>query len=279
MDNESRLGWFAAMFSMVVFAAVACGGADDGDGNGNGASDGGGTTKTGTVSIMQTRSEAAGEETVNYSAQAGFVETISEGEGSCETTEEGSCTVEVCDGEGGDGGEVEHRSAGEITVSGGAQEITMTKETDTYTTSGSGEVWTNDDTLTVEAAGDEVPAFTGELQPPANATLTSPETPDGAWEIDTTSDIDVEWDAEEIDSGEFTVNLVNTGDPGSSLYCIWDVTSGSETIPASLLGEMSTGAEGSYNFTVDAETSVSADDWDVEIRAFESFESGTATFE
>lgn len=323
-SQKSRLGLFAALFSMFVFAAVACGGDDNGNGNGNGTTDGGGTTAdagmtdgggsadggttdgggtadggmeedtgnngggtmmTGNVNLIQTRTEAAGQTTIAYSGSASFteVESSGDGSGSCETTEEGSCSVQVCDTGNGNGGETTYRSAGEITVSGGAQEITMTKDGDTYSTSGTGEVWNNSHDLTVEAAGDVVPMFSGEISPAANATLNSPDTPgtgEGAWTVDTTSDITVEWDTTDIDSGQFTVQLSNSSDSQSStLSCNWDATSGSETIPSSLLGEMITGESGSYNFGVGAQASVTAEDWDVSINALESVDSGQATYE
>ena len=324
MDSKkSRLGLFAALFSMFVFAAVACGGDDNG--NGDGTTDGGGTTadagmtdgggtadggttdggttdggveedtgnngggtmKTGSVGLLQTRTEAAGQETVSYSATASFteVETSGDGSSSCETTEEGSCSVQVCDkNQDGGTGETMFRSAGEITISGGAQDLTMTKDGDSYSTSGTNEVWNNSHTLTVEAAGDVVPMFSGEISPAANTTLNSPDTPDGAtggaWTVDTTSDITVEWDTTDIDSGQFAAQLSNGNDSQSSvLDCSWDATSGSETIPSSLLGEMITGDGGNYSFGVGAETTVTAEDWDIEIGAIEGIDNGQANFE
>jgi hypothetical protein len=296
---------------MFVFAGVACGGDDNGDDNGNGGGttadagmtdgggtadggttdagddetdtgdNGGGTMKTGSVNILQTRTAG----TVAYSGSASFTEVDSSGDGSgsCETTEEGSCSVQVCDKNQDGGGDTMFRSAGEITISGGAQEITMTKDGDSYSTQGTGEVWNNSHTLTVEAAGDVVPMFSGEISPAANTTLNSPDTPgatEGPWTVDTTSDITVEWDTTDIDSGQFAVQLANGNDSQSSvLDCSWDATSGSETIPSSLLGEMVTGEGGNYSFGVGAETSVTEGEWNIEIGAVEGLDNGQATFE
>ena len=264
------------------------GGGDDGGTDGE-ADTGGPPTGSGYVELRQT--PAAGR-MIQYLASAGFSpDVLEDRDRRCESRSEGACTFRACDV----GTSVPDRiSAGEVAITGGTEDITLVyPETETHSSyydTGFGRIFDGSHTLDITAEGDEVPAFSAELEPPSGGTLTAPTLPpsDEDLTVDTSSDLAVEWTTDGIDGGKFYLNFTSGDSYGStSIECTWEATSGAESVPASLLADMAPD-NGSYEFQIgDSKTRI-AGDFRIDIRAVDdigdgddstSDGSGSATFE
>lgn len=229
-------------------------------------------SKSGSIVIVQTRDDSG----VEYSAVGGFAKGASS---SCTTTaSQNNCEVVDCSGDDDPGTDV---SAGTITVTGGTNDLTMqpttTNSTILYSASNEEELWDGTQTLTFSAAGDTVPAFSTDVSPPADVTLQSPALPaqGSPLQVDASSDLDIEWDTSNLSSGRFTVLLGRT--TANSVRCDWSATSGSQTIPSSLLSDIEDVPSPTYSFSVEAGQTVTTGDYEVAISTGEKADDGDSS--
>jgi hypothetical protein len=154
-------------------------------------------------------------------------------------------------------------SAGAITITGAMQPITLAPMANnvypTFTVMAA--LFRGGESLTVAAAGAEVPAFSHSLVVPAKATITSPVEPSTFLTVDRSRDFAVAWTGG--GGGQLQVALDG---PGASqrLVCRFEASAGSGTIPASALALVPAG-QGGFSMAATEITEVIAGDWAVEV--------------
>jgi hypothetical protein len=129
------------------------------------------------------------------------------------------------------------RSAGVITVDGAKVPITLTPAMPTpgYPPFQSPmPLWSGGETITVTAAGADVPAFTAHATAPARVTVTAPAA--GMLTLPRSADLTVTW----TNGGAGEVHLTLDADPsaplqGSSLDCRFPSSAGTATVPSAAL--------------------------------------------
>ncbi len=237
----------------------------------DGATDGAaGDASTGDAGPQATRVGAVLAQSSSTAAfvLAAFDETPAGESGRCVVRDEGPCTVSVC--EPGAGSAVA-RTAGTVTVTSGAQMVTLEPgmdaryplATQTMSLFGPGAA------LSVSATGDAdggVPAFSGMVTSASPATLTMPALTDGvALSVPTSGDFAVAWNAGgPTGNVEVNFNGMNAAGSSVSVRCRFGVTTFTGTVPAAALTDFPAGTSGGFQFFTVSETALMpGDGWEV----------------
>jgi hypothetical protein len=270
------------------------GGGTSGDGGAGGDGSGGGTGGSGGEAastyfgrvLFSNGYYGVDDVSVDGGVSGTFSEITSAGDpDGCVETVDGDCTLILCPPFEGNPQATAPRLAGDLTVDGTLVEapIVYDEKFDYYGFYIGGElIYASGDELSVDATGDDVPAFTGSVVAPAHATLTSPSSDDLVFSLD--EDLDFTWDVEGT-GGRLLASLDVYNDDGSYaiLYCDWPMDDGAASMPAAFMAEMPP-TDGALLSMYDwAVSSVEAGDWVIEVAVQGTTqgdsESGTASFE
>jgi hypothetical protein len=132
-------------------------------------------------------------------------------------------------------------------------------------------LWQGGETLTVSAAGADVPAFSATVIGPANSTVTMPADPSPAMlTVDRSMDLTLAWTG---GSQTLKVDVVTVG---ATIECRFSASAGTGTISKSLLGMLSAGA-GNLLASGEDQKQVNAGDYVVTVSADNQALSGTAS--
>jgi len=165
----------------------------------------------------------------------------------CATSSVGSCRIQECDVVSlpQDGGFPVVPSAGNITVKGGKLGPTGVTLTPNAWGAYQGEpvlsqLFASEDTLTLEATGAEVPAFSGQsVKAPSDIQVTAPAFSNlGSTKFPRDSDLDVVWTGASFGDVLVTVTSVHMRVRAVTLSCTFQGSSGSATIPTTALGKL-----------------------------------------
>ncbi|MBK8995289.1 MAG: hypothetical protein IPM35_05960 [Myxococcales bacterium] len=199
---------------------------------------GGSSPKIGSVTLRQSVSGS----TVSYQADAIFPDSAGDVLLTCTKQVEGSCTYQECTYTPQDGGAAVFASAGTITITGGAETVTLTPESaGTYpAVSGQQLLWSDGASLTFKASGDTVPAFEGTVVGAGAVSLTAPTLVSGTpLAVDRAKALDVQWTGG--GSGSVWV-LVAAG--SRQVVCTFAAAAGMGKVPTTLLQKLSAGSGG-----------------------------------
>ncbi len=172
----------------------------------------------------------------------------------------GPCVIETI-GSGNEADE-EVRSAGAIHLTGGVKTIDLAPKADgTYSpVSGSTSLFNGGETLTVNAEGKDVPAFTTSLTVPSLVTLTAPAAPGGALTVTRSAGVTATF------TGTTGTVVLYFGLAGTSsahtATCTFAASAGTGVVPASAFADFGTGT-GTFDFYVKEASSASPDGWDI----------------
>jgi hypothetical protein len=188
---------------------------------------------------------------------------------SCTTAAMGACTSSVCTPPDhfdlGFSSVVTHHSAGTLQLMGGAFPISLAPGSDnSYSAAPSPQpLWAGGETLTVVAAGADVPAFSATLTAPSPVVLSTPLHDPGTLTVDRTLDLAFAWSGG--GAGTFTVTL--NGPNFSNVVCSFAASLGSGVMPAALLGRLPMGT-GNISGSVSTRVTVPAGTaWAIEYSA------------
>ena len=253
-------------------------------GSGAGGSDTSGPS--GAVSIQNTSA-------ASYYASASFFDGGSVATEGCTTKTVGACSVATCDfsnagggGAAGAGGAPAAKNAGDITIKGGVEDVTLSPDASTglYAAQiGNGKAYFKDgDTLSFSAVGAEIPAFSGTVDAPGAITLSAPmfPAPGTMYSLDTTADLDFTWTG-----GTGAKVLVNFTSASATkdviISCTFDGASGTGKVPSSGgLDQLDKDATSiSYSVSESAAVTVQAGDYSVALNAGAPVTTGTATIQ
>lgn len=186
----------------------------------------------------------------------------------------GPCTVEIF-GDGASPKETE-RSAGTLTFTGLAKAVTLPPAVDkTYDgVNGSGPLWTGGETITVTAAGADVPSFTTTLTAPSKLTLTAPALQAGTpLKVTRSAGLDAAWTG--ASSGDVVLYVdAASGSSAFSTTCAFPASAGKGTIPAAALADFPAGA-GTFNLYVKTVSVLTPPDGYVRVTASSLLVEGT----
>jgi hypothetical protein len=183
---------------------------------------------------------------------------------SCTMQTFGACTVSTCTGSAA----TPAPQAGAITVSDGAKfNASLTPSTDgTYAVSGAPNILLpGGEMVTVNAAGGDIPAFSGAIEQPLTLLVTSPtDASSGTFSWPRANDLNFSFDR-----GTVGVELeVQVAIAGKSLTCHFASQAGMATVPTAALSELPVGV------TLDVFTSatkrVQAGNYSVDLIAFDA---------
>jgi hypothetical protein len=256
--RTAQIGWVILSGVLVVAcssdpdpADQGAGGAG-GDGSGSGAGpssgSGGGTAGPGGGPSVEPNPEHAGiVQIFNGTIQDGtetitgtfgiayFFDAPGADGGDCTVTTHGDCKVRTCTG--GTPSTPTSVSAGTITVEGKETLILTPDATNDYELAGgTGLLWDPGQTITISAAGAEVPAFTHALQASSPVTVTSPAAPpaDTPLSLDRSKDFVLTWTGGTT-GAVTTLWKVEGTDPFVSIQCAFAASDGEGTVPAAAL--------------------------------------------
>ena len=291
----------------MIACAAACSGDDknnsDGGGNdsgnggdgtngndsGNGGDSGGGPSKpnAGTVSFSHTQTKTGNTTTDAYTASAAFVAVPdggTSGGGGCSGTQSGSCCfIPPSQADAGTGGGATAVSAGGITAKDGSNTIaTMSPNGTTYTAvtnpPTSSLTWNAGDSISVNAAGDTVHAFSGSVNAvalfagvtPALSFLTPTQIP-------RSSDFTITWTG-----GTGAIEVILTAQKLTQndgvITCSASSDSGTMTVPHDLLGNLNANDTGTITLVRTISADASPDNATVTLQTTTS-ESGTVSYQ
>lgn len=315
---RSRAALRLVAMAAVVPALPACGGADPGEtgggsaaattqssgeggatsGDGGSSSSGdGGASSTGTEAAATTGAGAGSPTYVGHGSvvfgnsqydygqgplSTGFVsavfnETI-DAAVPCSAEAEGDCVYYRC-GPNPDVGVYEPRSPGDISIVGANTAVLLElQEGGSYFFMHDDFVYYPSSMLTVTTTGDEVPAFTGTVQGPTHASITSPDLNELV--VDGGEDLALAWTVAGPGSGLLLVAIGyydQAADVSHAVNCEYDMATGSGTIPAGLLGQMPQTDQANMTFTDYAREQVEAGDWLITIAAQQNASADTPT--
>lgn len=296
---------FASLGALVACSSTATSTPNGTDGGPVTEADGGGPTtqedggtpagsaKTGSVTLTQSTFSAAGQSFTSYTAGAGFYNltgtaTGTTGDSTCTTTTEGTCTALVCPKATGetDAGTVEDAgapatppNAGDITVEALS---TLTLSVDAASglyagKSGQTALFDTGGQIHISAIGADVPSFDDTFAAPPSITLTSPVVPTAPAKltINGGAQLDLAWTGGAAGSVE---TLITAADATSStvVTCTFDASTGSATVPASIMAKLAKG-DGAFLVSTQTVEALKAGDYDVSLKASASAATSTST--
>ena len=153
-------------------------------------------------------------------------------------------------------------SAGTITIAGLAAPITLAPKTDsTYEAyNGMALLFGHGETATITAAGAEVPSFTATVTTPSKATISVPANA-MPLAVSRTHDFTAKWSGS---SGKLQVALISGM---TELWCRFDASAGTGTIPAATMAMLPASPTGSIGFISLAPQTIVAGDWSIDVAA------------
>lgn len=296
----SPFGGNAGTGSGGAGASAGAGGTNPGGSGGTGAGGSAGaaaggsggstvTGKTGSVSVVQTVTKVGGTSYEAFSVSAGFLDTTgSASSGSCTTTEQGSCSLVDCLTPAGtpDAGATPlYVSAGTISIGGTLSPVVLSPASDgSYSpVTGQALLFTQGATLTVQASGATVPAFSTTLVGVGVISVTSPTTSPGvALAVDRSVPFSTTWSGSSV--GDVSISLSRSETTGPSTHsvivtCTYAASVGSGSVPATLLGQIPAGSNGALVIYGGARKSISAGDWTVYVSEISGTTSALVTFQ
>jgi hypothetical protein len=175
----------------------------------------------------------------------------------CTVTFTGNCKVLSCPGGAVDAGVlvVTHQSAGPVTITGTTPSITLQPGTDGGAYVGQtflGALWSGGETLSVSAAGAEVPAFFGQsVQAPSTITLTAPvcSLASCSQPIDRAAPLQVTWTGGVYGTVYVTVSSAPLG-PVAVVQCSFPAGAGSGSIAPAMLANLPAALDGGATFSI-----------------------------
>jgi hypothetical protein len=262
----------------------------NGNGNGNGASTGPGAgttvTKSGTVSLVQSKMTILDKDYSSYTASATFIQATSYSSTvsstGCTTSTDGDCSIVDCDASNAvvsdagappaaDAGAPQgNPSAGDITVTGDKEIVLSPNAAGVYAPKTEQvSLWTAGNDLAVKAKGADIPAFDKTLKAPGAITLTAPEWPTApgqAVAIDRSADLDLAW----TDGGDGDVSASISSVAGKKttfITCTFKAAGGTGKITKAALGKLQTTTTGTISLLSTASDIVDAAGWKVTVSA------------
>lgn len=192
----------------------------------------------------------------------------------CTVSRENGCTTAICTGDnggeaGGGGMPQSFPHAGEIVLSGGIRNATLTPDSDGlyYPDSDSTyPLFAGDDLITVTATGGGVDGFSEQLRAPSLITLTAPELSFDNLVIDTTRDLDVSWTGGPL--GDVEVFVFAQAENGSqftnrAVSCVQSVNSGTQVVPSAVLGDFLTYGTGTLKIRNEHRTAFDSGEFEI----------------
>jgi hypothetical protein len=228
-----------------------------------------GPTKTGRISVGQTITIINSSEYYSSYATAMFTETQAGGAGGCTTTHIGSCDVYDCAlDKTVDAGSVRYAGAGDVDVTGGFTDYSLSTSAGSYQTVSSQQLLYQGGTvLTVSATGDEVPAFSNKTitVPTAPFTVQSPSFA-STLSLPRTQGLAVAWSGASGRSVKVNVSTIQQNVRSVSIACTFSGSAGSGSVPASGMGKLlhtSSSVTGSLYVSAPVETTFAAGQWSI----------------
>ncbi|MFT3771039.1 MAG: hypothetical protein QM820_36960 [Minicystis sp.] len=216
----------------------------------------------------------------SHAVTAGFSDTSATGgRTSCEVSEEGDCSLQICPRSSGGVPDGALRTAGAIRVASATKQVTLKPGADRRyaTVSDPGAFWAGEDMITIEADGGDLPAFSAQVRAPRAVDVSAPDFAGGSTiQIARSQDLPVRWDGSF--DGKVLAMLaydVEATDEVVSLSCVWDPAAGQGVMPASLLGRMPSEVNGFASVDVLHDETVDAGGFHVIVGAQTSATAGT----
>lgn len=244
---NARLRFVGLVASVLGFGCASdvsvehAGGATTGTGVGTGGQ--GGEAYVGVGSVFASSTDS----TASHGSNAGALfSTNGTAPGSkCTEADEGACHVHACTYS--DEAAVSAKSAGTITITGGAYPVVLSPQADNrYASSDSQQgLFAGGETIhfAVSGAGD-IPPFDTSLVAPSPVTVASPELSHSLW-IDRTKDFTTTWSGGHAGDEVYVTLMTMVTDAtmtkltkGVVLTCGFDALAGTGTIPATSLGKL-----------------------------------------
>lgn len=263
--------------------AATDGGSDDSSTTPDGSTTEGGTTATKGGGVYLTSWDYTIQSTpvLGMSASASFVSAYGTGTGSCTTTKSGTCTIYQCPiGGASDAGTPPPASAGTIAITGGSKTVQLVPSGATYAAQSAQQtLWNGGETIEAKSSGAEVPAFDLKVAAPAYVTVTTPvfPAPGGKVTINRAQTFPVAWTGGA--SGDVTVGLTgSTASASTSISCIFPASSGSGSIPSSVLANLpSSPTSATISVTSSSATETIVSGWSVRLQLLTLSKTATGT--
>ncbi len=249
----------------LLVLVAACGGGGNGnpfatDGNGGGGADGAPPAHNGGAGVSVYKGSSTSGPVVGTSGYASFDSAGYE----CTTSNRiGTCYLESCTSST----TITYASAGTLTITGGAQTITLTPDaTNKYAPfSAMTDLVQPGQMLTLTAAGATVPAYTATLAMPAPLTITSPSKTSTPLPVSRGADFTLAWSGGTAGNVSVSASSSSTGEP--FVFCEFAASAGTGSIPGPLLAMLPAGA-GAIGATGWVSTTKQASDWSLYFSAF-----------
>ena len=148
----------------------------------------------------------------------------------------GDCTVRTTTFFGTEGVDLVPNDAGDLTISGGTQDLLLTPAYPNYAhATAELAVFTGGETITFTAEGGKLPGFAGSVIAPTHPIISAPKAIVGQkLQYDPTQDLELVWEGQGV--GRLLVRLSgpqNLPAPQVNIHCSFPVTAGKAVIPAS----------------------------------------------
>lgn len=245
-------------------------GGDDSDVGGFDAAPAG-PRKTGTISVGQTITTInGGPQYYSSYATAMFTETQPGAAGSnCTTTHVGACDVYACalNGPTPDAGAVRYAGAGEIDITGGFFDYSLSTSAGTYVTVSQQQLLYQQGTvLYVSGTGAEVPAFSNKaLIVPGSFTVSSPSS-GSTLALPRTQALALAWFGASGRTVNVNVSTIQQNVKSVTIACKFPGSSGSASVPAAAMNRLLPSGSGTYgtvSIAAPAETIFNAGAWQI----------------
>jgi hypothetical protein len=231
--------------------------------------DSGGPAYSGYVEAISYAYTSGGQPIRGGSFGAGFVRAFPGS--SCTTQHMGACDIHACTTYL-DAGAISYASAGDITLTGGTQSITVSPDaTGAYTFKNvMTTLWSGGETLTMRASGAEIPAFSGDVIAPTSATITVPAPPAMGQPlvIDRGLPFPISWNGAAGSTIFVQLGRASTTTQSVSVQCAFDGAAGAASIPSAALQTVSAGTNGYFSAYSRNTTPVVAGNWGVTLWAY-----------
>lgn len=131
-------------------------------------------------------------------------------------------------------------------------------------------LWEGGETLTLKAAGGDVPGFGASVTAPGVATITAPAVPpsNGSLTVTRASGLALSWTGGNTDIVATLQNsTTGNSDPSTTPFCTFPASAKSRTIPAAALAYLPAGPSSTLHVLSMSSTTVTAGDWKVRFEA------------